>query len=162
MMDRPLAVGMARAIEEARSSRAEGGIPIGASLVAAHGAILAGGHNRRVQSSSPTLHAEIDCLERAGRQRSYAGMTLYTTLMPCYMCAGAIVQFEIPEVVVGEARTFPGARDWLQQRGVRVLDLDSDECYDLLQGFIAEKTEIWLEDIGAPDVDASSGPFLDA
>jgi creatinine deaminase len=153
---------MARAIEEARISRSEGGIPIGASLVAADGAILAGGHNRRVQHSSPTLHAEIDCLERAGRQRSYVGMTLYTTLVPCYMCAGAIVQFEIPEVVVGEARTFPGARDWLQSRGVRVRDLDIDECYGLLQGFIAERPDVWLEDIGGPGADASPGSVLNA
>ncbi len=141
--------GMRSAIQQARQSLSEGGIPIGACLQAADGTQLGGGHNQRVQRSSPTLHAEIDCLETVGRLAGYAGTTLYSTLMPCYMCAGAIFQFRIPTVVVGESRTFSGAGSWLRERGVEVVDLDLDECYELLQGFTAAKPEIWYEDIGS-------------
>lgn len=142
-------LGMTRAIDEAQTSLVEGGIPIGASLIAPDGAVLGSGHNRRVQRSSATLHAEIDCLESAGRLSSYDGTTMYSTLMPCFMCAGAIVQFEIPKVIVGEARTFTGAEKWLIERGVQVVNLDLDDCYALLQEFIAASPAVWLEDIGS-------------
>jgi len=147
------AAGMSSAIQQARESLAQGGIPIGACLAATDGVLLGSGHNQRVQRSSPTLHAEIDCLETAGRLASYAATALYSTLMPCYMCAGAIVQFRIPTVVVGEARTFSGAGSWLHDRDVEVVDLDLDECFELLQGFIVAKPEVWNEDIGGTFTD---------
>jgi len=140
---------MRDAIEQARKSLTEGGVPIGACLRAADGTLLGVGHNQRVQRSSPTLHAEIDCLETVGRLSSYADTTLYSTLMPCYMCAGAIVQFNIPIVVVGEARTFSGAASWLREWGIEVVDLDLGECYEVLQEFIGEEPAIWREDIGS-------------
>jgi cytosine/creatinine deaminase len=140
--------GMCAAIEQARRSGREGGIPIGAALTGPGGEMLSAGHNRRVQCDSPTRHAEIDCLERAGRMVPYSQTTLYSTLMPCYMCAGAIVQFAIPRVIVGESRTFPGAAQWLQERGVDVVDLDLRECHQMLQAFITAHPEVWLEDIG--------------
>jgi cytosine deaminase len=139
---------MGAAIEQARRSAAEDGIPIGAALVGPDDELLGVGRNRRVQCDSPTRHAEIDCLEQAGRVASYAQTTLYSTLMPCYMCAGAIVQFAIPRVVVGEARTFPGAAQWLRERGVHVIDLDLSECHRMLQAFIEAHQDIWVEDIG--------------
>jgi creatinine deaminase len=149
-MPGPLDEGMREAIVAARHSGAEGGIPIGACLVDGEGQVLACGHNRRVQCSSATLHAEIDCLERAGRQRNYRGVTLYSTLMPCYMCAGAIIQFEIAHVVVGDSATFVGAGPWLRERGVLVDDLDLVQCREPLEVFIRKHPEIWYEDIGQP------------
>lgn len=139
--------GMSRAIAEAKRSLREGGIPIGAALV--HGDRVIGvGHNRRVQLKNPILHAEIDCLANAGRQHDYSGAVLYSTLMPCYMCAGAVVQFGIPRVVVGESRNFEGAGDFLRDHGVEVIDLADSECQELLGGFIADHPETWHEDIG--------------
>ncbi len=138
---------MQAAIDEARQGLAEGGIPIGSVLVR-DGHILARGHNRRVQHGNPILHAEIDCLQRAGRVGSYRGTVLYSTLMPCHLCAGAAVQFRIPKVVVGESRTFAGARGHMEASGVEVVDLDLDECAALMEAFIREHPTLWNEDIG--------------
>lgn len=138
---------MKAAIAEARKGRSEGGIPIG-SVLAKGGTILGRGHNRRVQELSPVLHAEIDCLRNAGRIGSFRDTTLYSTLMPCYLCAGAVVQFAIPKVVVGESRTFAGAREFMESRGVEVVDLDLYECRVMMEAFIRERPELWYEDIG--------------
>jgi creatinine deaminase len=135
------------ALREAERGGAEGGIPIGAVLVRG-GAIIARGHNRRVQDGDHTAHAEIDCLRRAGRQRTLRDTVLYSTLMPCYLCAGAVVQFRIPRVVVGESRTFAGARAFLEAHGVAVVDRDDPRCVALMQAFIAANPELWAEDIG--------------
>ncbi len=138
---------MQAAIEEAREGLAEGGIPIGSVLVR-EGEILGRGHNRRVQEDNPILHAEIDCLQNAGRVGSYADTVLYSTLMPCYLCAGAVVQFEIPKVIVGEDDTFAGAPDLMKAHGVDVLNLDLAECKELMRQFQAEHPQLWAEDIG--------------
>ena len=137
------------AIEQARIGREEGGVPIGAALVA-DGVVLGAGRNRRVQLGSPIRHGETDALEVAGRQRAsvYRRSTMYTTLSPCQMCTGAILLYEIPRVVIGENRTFMGAEDLLRAHGVEVVVVDSEECYRLMQEFIAEHPEIWFEDIG--------------
>ena len=135
------------AIAEARKGWEEGGIPIGSAL-ARDGKLLGRGHNRRVQQSDPMAHAEIDCLRNAGRIGRYDGTVLYSTLMPCYLCAGAVVQFGIPKVVVGESETFPGARDLLLAKGVEVVDVHDAECVALMRRLIAEKPELWNEDIG--------------
>ena len=142
-MDRFMAV----AIEEARKGFSEGGIPIGSVLVKG-GKIIGRGHNRRVQEESPVLHAEIDCLRNAGRIGSYRDTTLYSTLMPCYLCAGAVVQFGIRKVVVGESRNFAGAREFMVSQGVQVVDLDLEECREMMEAFIAERPDLWNEDIG--------------
>jgi cytosine deaminase len=138
---------LAEAIREAEQGRAEGGIPIGSVLVRA-GQIIGRGHNRRVQHGDQTAHAEIDCLRNAGRQRSLHDTVLYSSLMPCYLCAGAAVQFGIPRVVAGESRTFAGARAFLEQHGVQVLDLDDPRCVRMMERFIAARPELWDEDIG--------------
>jgi cytosine deaminase len=135
------------AIEEAKKGLAEGGIPIGSVLVKGK-KIIGRGHNRRVQHSNPIAHAEIDCLQNAGRISSYKGTTLYSTLMPCYLCAGAVVQFGIKKVIVGESRTFPGAKEFMTSHGVKVIDLDDKECYALMQDFIKKNPDLWNEDIG--------------
>ena len=137
------------AIEEARIGRAEGGIPIGAALVA-DGRVLGAGRNRRVQLGSAIRHGETDALEMAGRLPAsvYRRTTMYTTLSPCHMCTGAILLYGIPRVVLGENRTFLGAEDLLRSHGVEVVNLDSEECYRLMQEFIAEHPELWNEDIG--------------
>jgi cytosine/creatinine deaminase len=140
---------MAVAIEQARQGRAEGGIPIGAALVV-DGQLLGAGHNRRVQAGSAIRHGETDALEAAGRQPAavYARATMYTTLSPCDMCTGAILLYKIPRVVMGENRTFLGAEDLLRARGVEVVNLDSADCVQLMQEFIAAHPELWFEDIG--------------
>ncbi len=138
---------MQAAIDQARQGLAEGGIPIGAVLVKDN-QIIAAGHNRRVQDGDPITHAEIDCLRRAGRIGSYRGTTLYSTLMPCYLCAGAVVQFGIKRVLVGESQTFKGAREFMEQHGVEVVDLDLPECQTMMREFIEQKPELWYEDIG--------------
>jgi creatinine deaminase len=138
---------MQAAIDEALRGRAEGGIPIGSVLVRG-GTILGRGHNRRVQDGCPITHAEIDCLRRAGRIGSYRDTVLYSTLMPCYLCAGAVVQFRIPKVVAGESRTFPGAREFLESHGVEVIDLDLPACREMMESFIRENPDLWNEDIG--------------
>jgi creatinine deaminase len=136
------------ALAEARAGRAEGGIPIGAALFAADGTLLGRGHNRRVQDDDPSVHGETDAFRNAGRRRSYGDTTMVTTLAPCWYCSGLVRQFGIGTVVIGESRTFQGGADWLRESGVNVIDLDSGECFELLQGFIAEHPEIWDEDIG--------------
>lgn len=138
---------MKLAIEEAQQGRQEGGIPIGSVLVK-EGTVLGKGHNRRVQEQDPVAHAEIDCLRRAGRIGNYRNTTLYSTLMPCYLCAGAVVQFEIKRVVVGESKTFQGARDFMEAHGVEVIDLDLAECKELMAEFINKNPQLWNEDIG--------------
>jgi cytosine/creatinine deaminase len=140
---------MAAAIEQARLGRAEGGIPIGAALVV-DGHVLGAGHNRRVQAGSAIRHAETDALEAAGRQPAsvYARATMYTTLSPCDMCAGAVLLYKIPRVVIGENRTFVGAEELLRQRGVEIVNLDSVECAQMMAEFIAANPELWWEDIG--------------
>lgn len=138
---------MQEAINQARKSLSEGGIPIGSALIK-NGELVASGHNKRVQENNPILHGEMDCLNNAGRVGSFRNTVIYSTLMPCYMCAGTIVQFKIPKVIVGESRTFPGAREFMEQHGVEVIDLDLPECVDMMNQFIAEKPSIWHEDIG--------------
>ena len=138
---------MNAAIEQARKSRTEGGIPIGSALVLDN-QLLAVGHNKRVQENDPITHAEIDCLRRAGRIGSFHQTVLYSTLMPCYLCAGAVVQFGIRKVIVGESRTFAGASDFMRSHGVDVIDLDLAECVEMMRSFIAECPELWNEDIG--------------
>lgn len=138
---------MREAIGQAQKSLEEGGIPIGSVLVK-DGVLIAKGHNKRVQEDNPILHGEMDCLNNAGRVGSFKNTVIYSTLMPCYMCAGTIVQFKIPKVIVGESETFPGAREFMESHGVEVIDLGLQECKDLMQRFIAQKPEVWYEDIG--------------
>ncbi|MCB2210777.1 nucleoside deaminase [bacterium] len=138
---------MQAAIDEARKGLAEGGIPIGSVLVR-NGEIVGRGHNKRVQDDDPMTHAETDALRNAGRIGSYRDTVLYSTLMPCYMCAGTVVQFRIPKVIVGESETFDGARPFMEQHGVEVVDLELDECKQMMRDFIAAKPELWNEDIG--------------
>ncbi len=136
------------ALEEARIGRSEGGVPIGAAMFDGEGKLLASGRNRRVQQEDPSIHGETDAFRRAGRQRSYRDKIMVTTLAPCWYCSGLIRQFGIRTVVIGESRNFSGGVEWLRSLGVNVIDLDSQECSDLLTGFIAEHPEIWNEDIG--------------
>lgn len=138
---------MEAAVAQARKSRAEGGIPIGSALARAD-ELIAVGHNKRVQENDPITHAEIDCLRNAGRLGSFRDTTLYSTLMPCYLCAGAVVQFGIRKVIVGESRTFAGASDFMRNQGVEVIDLDLPECVEMMRRFIAENPALWAEDIG--------------
>lgn len=140
---------LAVAIEQARIGRSEGGVPIGGAVVA-DGRVLGAGRNRRVQQGSAIRHGETDALENAGRHPAsvYRRATMYTTLSPCDMCSGAILLYGIPRVVMGENRTFVGAEDLLRARGVEVLNLDSEECVELMREFIAEHPDIWNEDIG--------------
>lgn len=140
---------MARAIEQARIGLAEGGVPVGAALVI-DGEVVAVGRNRRVQQNSAIRHGETDALEQAGRlpASAYRRATMYTTLSPCDMCSGAILLYGIPRVVMGENRTFVGGEDYLRSRGVEVVNLDSAECVELMDEFIAAHPEIWNEDIG--------------
>lgn len=135
------------ALEQAKKGYAAGGIPIGSVLVR-DGQIIGRGHNQRVQKSDPMAHAEIDCLQNAGRIGHYRGTVLYSTLMPCYLCSGAVVQFNIKKVVVGESRTFPGGPQFMRSHGVEVIDMDDAECVALMRQFIAEKPQLWNEDIG--------------
>lgn len=136
------------AIEEAKKGLEEGGIPIGSVLVSKDGKILGRGHNRRVQDNDPLAHAEIVAIRNAGRIKSFKDTIIFSTLMPCYLCAGAIVQFGIKKVIVGESKTYSGAKDFLGSHGVEVIDLDLNECKELMERFINEKPELWHEDIG--------------
>jgi len=138
---------MRMAIEQAQKGASEGGIPIGSVLVR-DGICLGKGHNKRVQENNPILHGEMDCLNQVGRLGSYKNTTIYSTLMPCYMCAGTIVQFKIPKVIVGESRTFSGAKAFMEEHGVEVVDLDLPECVDMMSRFIEENPDLWNEDIG--------------
>jgi cytosine deaminase len=140
---------MQAAIDEARQGLAEGGIPIGSVLVI-DGKIVGRGHNRRVQKGSAILHAEMDCLENAGRltARDYQRAVLYSTLSPCDMCSGTALLYKIPKVVIGENRTFQGPEDYVRSRGVELVILDDPECIRLMEEFIAARPELWNEDIG--------------
>jgi len=138
---------MALALGQARDSLEAGGVPVGAVL-ALGGQVLAAGHNERVQRGDPVAHGEIACLRNAGRRPGYSGMTLYTTLSPCQMCSGAILLFQIPRVVVGEARTFEGDLDFLAGRGVEIVLLDDEDCKAVMREFQRRYPEVWSEDIG--------------
>ena len=137
------------AIEEAKKGLAEGGIPIGSVLVI-DGRIAGRGHNQRVQKGSAVLHAEMDCLENAGRLKAadYRRATLYSTLSPCDMCSGTVLLYGIPKVVVGENRTFRGPEDYVRSRGVDIVIVDNNECRALMERFIREHPDLWNEDIG--------------
>lgn len=136
------------AITEARTGLGEGGIPIGAAMFDGGGKLLAAGHNRRVQQDDPSMHAETDAFRRAARQKSYRDITMVTTLAPCWYCSGLVRQFGIRTLIVGESQTFSGGIDWLREHGVKVVDLDSEICRLLMQGYIATHPEVWNEDIG--------------
>jgi cytosine/creatinine deaminase len=136
------------AIGEARRGLAEGGIPIGAAVFGRDGKLLGSGHNRRVQDGDPSAHGETDAFRRAGRQKSYRDKMMVTTLAPCWYCSGLIRQFGIGTVVVGESVNFRGGIDWLQENGIKVIDLASKECVEMLAEFIAENPALWHEDIG--------------
>jgi len=136
------------ALNEARTGLAEGGIPIGAALFAADATLISSGHNRRVQDGDPSSHGETDAFRRAGRQRSYRNLMMVTTLAPCWYCSGLIRQFGFRTLVVGESRNFAGGLDWLRENGVRIIDLDSEECVTMLSEYTAANPEIWNEDIG--------------
>ncbi len=138
---------MKMAINEALFGQSEGGVPIGSVLIK-DGKLIAKGHNKRVQEKNPILHGEMDCLLNAGRVGSYKNTIIYSTLMPCYMCAGAIVQFKIPKVIVGESQTFSGAREFMESHGVEVIDLNLPECIDMMDNFIKRNSALWSEDIG--------------
>jgi len=140
---------MRLAVEQARTGLTEGGIPVGAALVA-DGGVLGVGRNRRVQAGSAIRHGETDCLENAGRlpARVYARSTLYTTLSPCHLCAGAVLLYKIPRVVIGENRTFEATEELLRGHGVEVVVLDLEECVALMREFIERHPELWHEDIG--------------
>jgi cytosine deaminase len=139
---------LAVAVEEARAGLAEGGVPVGGALFGADGVLLGRGHNRRVQDEDPSVHGETAAFRNAGRQRSYRGTTMVTTLSPCWFCSGLIRQFGISRVVIGEAQTFYGGHDWLAENGVEVVLLDDPECVRMMTDFIAAKPEVWFEDIG--------------
>ena len=136
------------AIEEAELGLAEGGIPIGAALMGADGTVLGRGHNRRVQDGDPSVHGETAAFKAAGRQRSYRGTTMVTTLSPCWYCSGLVRQFGISRVVIGEARTFVGGHDWLAENGVEIVLLDDERCVRMMTDFIAARPDLWNEDIG--------------
>ena len=142
------------AIEEAKLGLAEGGIPIGSVLVIDDN-IVGRGHNRRVQQGSPVLHAEMDCLENAGRltANDYRRATLYSTLSPCDMCSGAVLLYEIPRVIVGENRSFQGPEEYLRSRGVDLTIVDDRECVQLMSDFMASQPELWNEDISVDNAD---------
>ncbi|MDX2646097.1 nucleoside deaminase [Streptomyces sp. PA03-1a] len=141
---------LATAVAEARAGLAEGGIPIGAALYAPDGrTVLGRGRNRRVQDGDPSMHGETAAFRAAGRQRTYRGTTMVTTLSPCWYCSGLVRQFGISRVVIGEARTFHGGHDWLAEHGVEIVLLDDPECVALMTEFVAARPELWNEDIGA-------------
>ena len=142
---------LALAIEEARTGLAEGGIPIGAALIGRDGQVLGRGHNRRVQDDDPSIHGETAAFTAAGRQASYRGTTMVTTLSPCWYCSGLVRQFGISRLVIGEAQSFHGGHDWLAEHGVEVVVLDDPECEELMSGFIAEHPALWNEDIGVDE-----------
>lgn len=136
------------AIDEARKGLAEGGIPIGAAIFDGDGKLIGSGHNRRLQNGDPSLHGETDAFRNAGRQRSYRKLIMVTTLAPCWYCSGLVRQFGFGTVIVGESRNFQGGIDWLRSLGVKVVDMDSEECSSMLGEYIRRNPEIWNEDIG--------------
>ncbi len=138
---------MQAAIEEAKKGLAEGGIPIGSVLVR-NGKIIGRGHNMRVQENDPLAHAEIVCIRNAGRIGNYSDTTLYSTLMPCYLCAGAAVQFGIKKVIVGESVNFSGGPEFMREHGIEVTDMSITECKEMMSKFIRDRPDLWYEDIG--------------
>jgi cytosine deaminase len=138
---------MQEAIAEAETGLAEGGIPIGSVLVRGN-TVIGRGHNRRVQEGDPVIHAEIDCLRNAGRIGTYRDTVLYSTLMPCYLCAGAAVQFGIQKVVAGESQNFAGAREFMEEHGIEVIDLNHAGCIRMRGDFLRKNPRLWNEDIG--------------
>ncbi|HXG01177.1 MAG TPA: nucleoside deaminase [Bacteroidota bacterium] len=136
------------ALDEARLGFAEGGIPIGAALFDSSGNLLGRGRNRRIQENDPSLHAETDAFRKAGRQKTYRDKIMVTTLAPCWYCSGLIRQFNIRKVIVGESVNFSGGIDWLRDNGIEVVDLQSQECIEMLAAYIALHPDIWNEDIG--------------
>ncbi len=148
-MDPSIDKNMQEAIVEARKGLAEGGIPIGSVLVI-DGKIVGRGHNRRVQQGSAILHAEMDCLENAGRLKpnDYKRAILYSTLSPCDMCSGTVLLYKIPKIVIGENTTFQGPEDYMRSRGVELVILNNEECIQIMRDFISAKPELWNEDIG--------------
>ena len=139
---------LAVAIDEAKISLAERGIPIGAALFDSGGTLLGRGHNRRVQENDPSVHGETDAFRKAGRQRTYRDKVMVTTLAPCWYCSGLIRQFNIGKVIIGESVTFAGGIEWLRENGVVVLDLNSEECIAMMREFINKNPGLWNEDIG--------------
>jgi len=139
---------LAAAVAEARKGLSEGGIPIGAAIFDPGGQLIGAGHNRRVQNGDPSMHGETDAFRNAGRQRSYRTLILVTTLAPCWYCSGLVRQFGFRTIVVGESRNFQGGLEWLRSLGVKVVDLDSEECVKLLADYIRANPEVWNEDIG--------------
>ena len=139
---------LAIAVEQAEAGAAEGGIPIGAALIGRDGKVLGRGRNRRVQDGDPSMHGETSAFRNAGRQASYRGTTMVTTLSPCWYCSGLVRQFGISRLVIGEAQTFYGGHDWLAENGVEVLVLDDPQCVQLMTDFIAANPALWNEDIG--------------
>lgn len=138
------------ALEQARLSLAQGGIPIGAALMNASGVIVALGHNQRVQTGDPTAHAETDCIRNAGRRRDWHTLTMATTLSPCAMCSGTAILHRIPRIIIGERRSFQGREDWLAAEGVQIVHADDPRCIELMDRFMAERPDLWNEDIGVP------------
>ena len=136
------------AVAQAEKSLREGGIPIGAALMAPDSSIVAAGHNMRVQAGDPTAHAEMVCIRSAGRRRDWPTLTMATTLSPCAMCSGAAVLYRVPRIVVGENRTFRGREDWLRAAGAEVIVLDDARCIRMMEEFIRERPDLWNEDIG--------------
>src|ERR1700681_1495293 len=136
------------ALDEARKGLAEGGIPIGAAIFDSEGRLIGAGHNRRVQQGDPSMHGETDAFRNAGRQRSYRKLIMVTTLAPCWYCSGLVRQFKFGTLIVGESRNFQGGVEWLRSLGVKVIDLDSEECASLLGEYIRANPEVWNEDIG--------------
>ena len=139
---------LAAALSEARKGLAEGGIPIGAAIFDSSGQLIGSGHNRRVQNGDPSMHGETDAFRNAGRRRSYRNLIMVTTLAPCWYCSGLVRQFGFGTVVVGESRTFQGEIDWLRSLGIRIIDLNSEECVSLLGNYIRANPEVWNEDVG--------------
>jgi creatinine deaminase len=143
---------MEKALQQAQDSYDQGGLPIGSVLVRHHpngdDELIGEGHNQRVQQGDPIAHGEMDCIRKAGRQRTYRDTTIYTTLSPCMMCSGTIVQFRIPRVVIGENRNFGGNEEFLRSNGIEVVILDDANCTALMARFIAERPDVWNEDIG--------------
>jgi cytosine/creatinine deaminase len=138
------------AIEQARKSRREGGIPIGAALINPDGVVVALGHNLRVQTGDPTAHAETVCIRNAGRRRDWHTLTLASTLSPCAMCSGTAVLHRIPRVIIGENHTFQGREDWMEDAGIDLRVLDDQRCIELMTTFIQQHPDLWNEDIGVP------------
>ncbi|MFO0827181.1 MAG: nucleoside deaminase [Phycisphaerales bacterium] len=147
-LETPLRKALDAAIEQAEKSWREGGIPIGSALVDERGTIVSLGHNRRQQRNSVILHAEMDCIENAGRRRDWSRLTLVSTLSPCPMCSGTAILYRIPRVVIGENRTFPGAEEWMRKSGVELIVADDPRCVALMERMKREKPDLWAEDIG--------------